>query len=128
MYVFSKLFDAQVQPIALYGAEIWGIGKPSRLIEKLHLFAMKKLLGVGMRTPNDLLSTELGRYTIYITAHIRRVRYWLKLTRMDVNRLPFKAYNIQDTGYFIISFLRNLNMLCDLDQKGKTNWVSNVRH
>ena len=48
MYVFFKLFHAQVQPIILYGAEIWGMGEASRLIEKLHAFAMKKLLGVGM--------------------------------------------------------------------------------
>ena len=108
MYVFFNLFDAQVQPIVLYGAEIWGIGQTSRLIEKLHLFATKKLLGVGMRTPNDLVSAEPGRYPIYVNAHTRYVRYWLKLTRMGVNRLPFKAYK----------------MLCDLDERGKRNWVS----
>ena len=56
MYVFFKLLDAQLQPIAVYGADIWGIGQVSRLLEKLHLFAMKKLLGVGMRTPNDLVN------------------------------------------------------------------------
>ena len=41
---------------------------------------------------------------------IHCVRYWLKLTRMDVSRLPFKAYK----------------MLCDLDKTGNKKWVSNV--
>ena len=115
------------------GPTFWGIGQSSRLREKLHLFATKKLLGVGMRTPNDLVSAELGRYPIYINVPIRCVRYWVKLARMtkdeinvpialgafrdkkarmNVNRLPFKA----------------CKMLCDLDERGKTIWVSNVCH
>ena len=69
------------QPIVLYGAAIWGIGQASRLIENLHLFAVKKLLGVGRRTPSDPVSAELGRYPIDINAHTCCVRYWLKLTR-----------------------------------------------
>ena len=40
--VFFKLFDAQVQPIVLYGAEIWGVDNSSYVIEELHLFAMKR--------------------------------------------------------------------------------------
>ena len=64
-----------------------------------------------MRTPNDLIKGELGRFQIYINAQIRCVRYWLKLTRMSEQRLPFKAYTI----------------LCNLDERGKTNWVSDVR-
>ena len=92
--VFSKLFDAQVQPIVLYVAEIWGFEHTSYLMEKLHLSAMKKMVGVGMQTPNDLINGELGRFSIYINAKIRCVRYWLKLTRMSEQRLPFKAYEI----------------------------------
>ena len=40
--VFFKLFDALVQPIVLYGADIWGVDNSSYVIEKLHLFAMKR--------------------------------------------------------------------------------------
>ena len=73
--VFFKLFDAQMQPIVLYGAEIWGVVNSSYVIEKLHLLAMKKMLGVGMRTPNDIVNGELGRFPIYVNAQIRCVRY-----------------------------------------------------
>ena len=66
--VFFKLFDALVQPIVLYGAEIWGVDNSSYVKVKLHLFAMKKMLGVGMRTPNDLINGELGRFPICINA------------------------------------------------------------
>ena len=57
-----------MQPIVLYGAEIWGVDNSSYVTEKLHLFAMKKMLGVGMRTPNDLINGELGRFPICINA------------------------------------------------------------
>ena len=78
-----SLFDAQVQPIVLYVAEIWGFEHTSYLMEKLHLSAMKKMVAVGMRTPKDLINGELGRFPIYFNAQIRCVCYWLKLARMS---------------------------------------------
>ena len=64
-----------------------------------------------MRTPDDLINVQLARFSIYINTQIRCVRYWLKLTQISELRLPFKAYRI----------------LCNLDERGKTIWVSNVR-
>ena len=109
--VFLKFFDAHIQPIVQYGAEIWDLEGASLVIEKIHLFAMKRYLGVDMRTPNDLVYGELGRYPIYINSNVRCVRYWLKLVSMEENRLPAKAYR----------------MLLSLDERGKVNWVSNIR-
>ena len=54
-----------MQPIVSYGAEIGGVHNSSYVIEKLHLFAMKKMLGVGMRTPNDLINGKLRRSNLY---------------------------------------------------------------
>ena len=53
MELYMKLFDAQVQPIVQYGAEIWGMDKAAQHCEQVHLFALKKILGVEMRTPNE---------------------------------------------------------------------------
>ena len=53
--LFLKLFDSQVQPIAQYGAELWGLDIAAVHSKKVHLFALKKFLGVEMRTPNDLI-------------------------------------------------------------------------
>ena len=90
------------------------------------------MLGVGMRSPNYLVNGELGRFAIYIiiimyiyhalinalsahmihinlnmifyiNAQIRCYRHWLKLTRMNEDRLPFKVHE----------------MLCNLDETGK---------
>ena len=62
--VYLKLFDAQVQPVAQYGAELWGLDKAAVHTEKVHLFALKKFLGFHMRTPNDLVYGETGKYPI----------------------------------------------------------------
>ena len=48
--VYLKLFDAKEQPIAQYGAELWGLDKAAMHIEKVHVCALKKFLGVHMRT------------------------------------------------------------------------------
>ena len=44
--LFLKLFDSQVQPIALYGAKLWGLETAAAHCEIVHLFALKKFLGL----------------------------------------------------------------------------------
>ena len=109
--LFLKLFDSQVQPIALYGAELWGLETAAVHCEKVHLFALKRFLGVEMRTPNDLVYGETNKYPLFVNSAVRCIRYWLKLTRMEASKLPNKAYR----------------MLRILDERGKRNWASNVR-
>ena len=108
--IFFKLFDTQVQPIFQYGAEIWGLDKGTD-IEKVHIFAMKRFLHVTSITPNDIVYGELGRYPVYINSYLSCVRYWLKIINMDERRLPKKCYK----------------MLFEYDNKGKVNWVTNIR-
>ena len=111
VHVFLKIFDAQIQPIMQYGSEIWGLEKAANECEKLHLYALKKFLNVDMKTPNDLVYTEMCRYPITINSIVNCIRYWLKLLEMDNHRLPKKAYN----------------KLYDLDRNGKQTWATNIR-
>ena len=92
-HVFRKLFDSQVQSILQYGAET-GAFETGEIIEKLHLYAMKKFLNVEARTPNDLVYGELNRYPIYLNSYVKCISYWLKLTRMENHKLPYKAYQL----------------------------------
>ena len=89
--VFFKLIDAQVKPLALYASEVWGVF-PHETVEKIQLFALKKLLGVTKKTPNCLVYGETGRFPFSIDTKARAVSYWLKVTNMDTNRLPRLAY------------------------------------
>ena len=102
-----------MQPIVLYGAEIWCLENSSSVIDNVHLFGLKRYLVVDRRTPNDLVYGEVGRFPIQINACacVRCIRYWLKLILMEEHILPLRAYK----------------MLLNLDKSGKTNWVTKVR-
>ena len=60
--IFFQLFDAQVKPMLLYASEILGMTRLSN-IEKVRLFACKRLLSVSEQTPNRMVYGETGRYT-----------------------------------------------------------------
>lgn len=109
--VFLKLFDKQIQPMILYGSEIWGLDAAAQNCEKVHLYALKKFLGLDPRTPNDFVYGELNRYPLIINSAVNSIRYWLRLLCMDSQRIPKKAYL----------------MLYNLDVRGKSTWVSKVR-
>ena len=94
--IFFKVFDAQIVPILLYGAEIWGMSDCS-VIESVHKYAMKRFLNVVQSTPNVMLYGELGRYALSINAIIRSVKYWSRLVSMQEDRYPRKVYNMMLT-------------------------------
>ena len=45
-------------------SEIWGTVRLDG-IEKVHLMACKRFLGVPLRTPNKVVYGELGRYPLF---------------------------------------------------------------
>jgi hypothetical protein len=108
--VFFRMFDAQVAPVLMYGAEIWGFQQYGSL-EKTHLFACKRLLNVGLNTPNKMIYGDLGRYPMHITAAVRCIKYWLRVICLPDERLPKKAYN----------------MLYYLESLGKKSWAFYVK-
>ena len=107
---FFKLFDSKVLPILLYSSEIWGYQRLD-LIERVHMLACKRFLGVPLKTPNKMVYGELGRYPLYINSSVRCIRYWFKVLQMEPNRLPRQAYS----------------MLVLLDESGKRNWVTCIK-
>ena len=90
----------------------WGLGSDSRqrIIERIHLFAIKRLLNVGPRTPSSLVYGETGRYPLYISTCTRCIKYWLNILRMQEDRIPLKSYKLLH------------NMHCN----NKNNWASSV--
>ena len=63
--ILCKMFDAQVQPILLYGSELWGLNVMSA-IDNVHLFSLKKMLQVPIFTPNVMVYGDTGRYELRI--------------------------------------------------------------
>ena len=75
----------------LYAAEVWG-NTQYESMEKTHIFACKKLLGVSARTPNSLVYAELNRHPLYIDSQVKVIKYWHKLLELDALRIPRQAY------------------------------------
>jgi hypothetical protein len=63
-------------------------------IEKVHLAACKRFLGVSLCTPNKMIYSELGRFPLFINPTLRSLRYWFRLVQLDESRLPAQAYRM----------------------------------
>ena len=57
-----KLFDSQIQPSLLYASEVWGLVVTDDHVEKVHTYACKRFLNVSLRTLNNFVYGELGRF------------------------------------------------------------------
>jgi hypothetical protein len=90
-FVFFTLFDAQIKPMLLYAAEVWGLSR-FHIVESVHLYACKKFLKVSMKTPNTMVYGEVGRYPLFIDSTVYALRYWFKLQDMFLCRFPKQAY------------------------------------
>ena len=108
--IFFKLFDAQIQPMLNYGAEVWGLTVDLSILERVHLFALKRFLNVSVRTPNSLVYGETGRFPLFVNIYVKCVKYWLRLLKMEPNRYPRKAYN----------------MLLYMHEHNRNTWASSI--
>ena len=110
--IFFKLFDTQILPILTYGAEIWGLSKNLESIERVHLFAIKRFLGVHPITPRHVLYGDTGRYPLFITTYTKCIKFWLRLIKLENCRYSKKAYN----------------MLRHLENQNYITWIDEVRN
>lgn len=109
--LFWKMFDTQIEPILTYASEVWGLCEEGKLIEKVHTFAIKRLLSVSLHASNNLVYGESGRYPLYIRIYVKSIKYWLKLVSLPASRICSQAYE----------------MLVLQHETGRHNWVSNVQ-
>lgn len=107
---FFNIFDTKVLPILLYSSEIWGYQRLDQ-VERVHMLACKRFLGVPLKTPNKMVYSELGRYPLFINSSVRCIKYWFKVLQMEPHRLPKQAYS----------------MLLAMDVNGKRNWVTHIK-
>ena len=108
--IFLKLFDAQIQPILNYGAEVWGLEADLKVVERIHLFALKRFLNVSSRTPNVMVYGETGRYPLFVNVFVKSVKYWLRVLKMPDHCFPHKSYK----------------MLLYLHEQNRKTWASLV--
>ena len=68
--VFLKIFDVQVQPIVLYGAEIWGLESWSSVTDNVHLFGFETLFRCVTGEPQMILCMEKLEGFLFKLMHV----------------------------------------------------------
>ena len=96
-----SLSDKVVLPILCYGAEIWSYERTER-IEHVQLKLCKRVLGVNNTTSNSAVLAECDRFPLYVNYFTKRIKVWLKIIRMNDNRLVKQCYmmdyNLHEIG------------------------------
>ena len=106
-----KVFQAQIEPILMYGSEVLFIGKEILDFETVHLSFLKNMLEVKQQTTSVTIYGDTGRYPLFLKQQILALKYWIRLIS-----LPRSCY------------LRIVyNSLASLDFIGETNWCSHIR-
>ncbi|XP_056588353.1 uncharacterized protein LOC130408891 [Triplophysa dalaica] len=101
--IWLKLFKAVIEPIVLYGSEVWGpsikfdfLNWEKHPIEILHLDFCKRILKVQRKTPNNGCRAELGQYPLLLNIQKRAVIFWKHLKTSDPNTYHYKALKHQE--------------------------------
>lgn len=108
--LFWKMFDAQVEPIMTYAAEVWGL-EDNILMERVQTFAIKRFLRVPIHASNSVMYGDTGRYSLYIQTYVKCIRYWLRLLKLPRQRLCKQAYD----------------MLINQMEMGYSSWATKVK-
>ena len=108
-----ELFDRIIQPILLYGCEVWGFSN-NAIVERVHLKFCKLLLHLKPSTPDFMIYGELGRYPMDIQIKTRMISYWSNL----INGKQTK----------IAAMLYKLSAITNEEVSGKFKWIEYIKN
>ena len=107
------LFNKLIEPIVLYGCEIWGFGNLD-ITERVQLKFLKKNIKSNKSTPSYMVYGETGVTPLKVEIQARIVAYWTNLLEFNTGRLSSMIYNIR---YILFE-----------EGKCKSKWLENVKH
>lgn len=106
-----KLFDSLVEPILLYGSEVWGY-ENLEIIERVHLQFCKRILNLRPSTPNFMVYGELGRHPLHVRANMRMVSFWCRLLKNETK---------------LSSILYKLMLALNINEGMNFRWIAHIR-
>lgn len=105
------LFNSIVEPILIYGSEIWGY-ENVQCIERVQLRFLKLLLMVKKSTPSVMVRGELGIFPIDIRIQLRCITYWSRILNNKHDKLCFQIYSLMLARYHS-KWLVNIKAILD---------------
>ena len=126
-----RIFDALVKPIALYNCEVWTgfkscyqkkkneemfeiTFKGQNEFDKTFTRFSKFVLGVHSKTSNFAVFSELGQYSLIISAIVSCIDFWLHVMQSNTSSLIYKVYweQCNNSNSPWLNFVKNV--LCEL--------------
>ena len=114
-----KIFNSQVLPILLYGAEVWGPYMFSGTdkwekseTEMVHTQFLKRVLGCDIHTSNVMTRTELGRMPLFCDI-IRKSVMYIKNIKFNPESLAYQALEYEEEHQDqinILQLVKNLHL------------------
>ena len=90
------MFLKGVDPILLFGSEIWGFENLASL-EKFRIRCLKTILHLKSSTPDYMIYGELGILPLEHDVKLRMINYWSKLVNGKAEKLSTIMYKIART-------------------------------
>ena len=138
------LFDKIVQPVALYGSEVWGAYE-SKIVNRTQLKYLKQILRLKKCTSTNMVLGETGKLPLDTIIRSRVLNFWYKLVT-NVNRFKLTVvlyrilYKLDIAGSYTYPWIeyvrKSLNELGlsfywlrqdSLDLKGFTSFKTAVK-
>ena len=94
--VMMYLFDSCIQPILVYGSDVWGVsnnGKES--IDKIFMWFVKMVLNLKGTTSNVITLGECGKFPPSVTCEINSLSYFYRLRDLPDSSLAKISFNEQ---------------------------------
>ena len=85
------LIEKTIEPILLYGCEVWGVGNTS-IIETFRLKILKQTLGLRPSTPSYMVYGEIGKLPLKYTIDKRIISFWGKIVNSTECTLSVVLY------------------------------------
>ncbi len=128
--IWLKIFQSVLEPIALYGSEVWGPLLNHEFekwdknpIETLHAEFCKSILRVQRNTPNNACRAELGQYPLIMRIEKRAIKFWKHLKMSDPNSYHFKALKNHEVNPERSPLIQMI-----LKLQTQTNTTNNIQH
>ncbi len=132
--IWLKLFKAVIEPIALYGSEVWGpsikcdfVNWEKHPIETLHLDFSKRTFKVQRKTPNNGCRAELGQYPLLLNIQKRALKFWKHLKTSDPSTYHYKALKHQELNLTKSPLLQLVLRLTEISQTQDSHTLSTIR-
>ena len=116
--IMLKAYSTLVQPILLYGSDVWGYSKSGgECIDKTCLFFLRCILKVKRSTSNIMSFGELGVIPPSILANINSIIFHVRLNSLSDNDVVKQLFNelsdMYDNGFGVLrapTIARNYNL------------------